>query len=305
MVVVKGRCAVSKLSTNGHDATVRTLASEPSTGARHRARKALGQHFLTDGRILNRIVAAAELSPDDLAVEIGPGRGSLTRRLVQKAGRVVAVEMDEALAAGLPQLLGNPPNLTTLHGDARTIDLIPVIGPDARFRVVANLPYYAANPIIRRFLESGPRPESMVVMVQQEVAQSMLAQPGKMSILSVATQFYAVPRFVCNVPPRAFRPPPKVTSTVVKLDLRSNHALELDDPQPFFALVRAGFAAPRKQLRNSLSQGLGAPPGQVGRLLEVVAVDGTRRPETLSIEEWGRVYDGWERRAQVDRNRSG
>ena len=305
MVIVKGRCAVSKRSTISPGESGTPRSSGTPLRARPRPRKSLGQHFLTDGRILNRIVAAAGLTPEDLVVEVGPGHGALTRRLVEKAGQVLAIEMDEVLAAELPPRLGNPPNLTTVQADARTVDFLPLIGPDPRYRVVANLPYYAANPIIRRFLESKPRPELMVVMVQQEVAQSMLAKPGKMSILSVATQFYAVPRLVCNVPPRAFRPPPNVTSSVVRLDLRPSPALEVAGPQAFFALVRAGFAAPRKQFRNSLSQGLGVPPADVGALLEDIELDGRRRPETLSMEEWGRVYEAWERRGAVGSFRGG
>ena len=150
----------------------------------------------------------------------------------------------------------------------------------------------------------------MVVMVQQEVAQSMLARPGKMSILSVATQFYAVPRLVCNVPARAFRPAPKVASSVVRLDVRQNPAVDVASPDGFFAVVRAGFAAPRKQLRNSLSQGLGIAAADAGRILDAIGLDGRRRPETLNLEEWGAVYRRWEETGmtgveQVENHRSG
>ena len=272
----------------------------PVPHARTRPRKSLGQHFLTDGRVIDRIVAAAELSPEDTALEVGPGRGVLTRRLVAKAGLVVAIELDDALAAALPSRLGHPPNLVTVRGDARTVDFLPCIGPDAPYRVVANLPYYAAGPIIRRFLESERKPELMVVMVQREVARSMLAQPGDMRLLSLATQFYAVPRLVCNVPAKAFRPPPNVASSVVRLELRPRPALELADPRPFFDLARAGFAAPRKQLRNSLSQGLGVPPAEIGAFLEGIGLDGRRRPETLSLDEWGMAHQSWEARKARD-----
>ena len=308
MVVVKGRCAVSKLYTTapGPDSEPPSPASTTSSPpAGSRPRKSLGQHFLTDGRVLSRIVAAADLSPEDWVLEIGPGNGALTRRLIQNAGRVIAVEMDAALAAALPSRLQNPPNLTTVNDDARTVGLPPLLGDTPGYKVVANLPYYAANPIIRRFLESELKPELMVVMVQQEVARSMLARPGQMSILSVATQFYAVPKLVCNVPARAFRPPPNVTSSVIRLDLRTAPALNVDDRDSFFSLVRAGFTAPRKQLRNSLSQGLRVQPGEVGVLLEVMGLDGRRRPETLSIEEWGAVYQQWQARSTLGNIRSG
>ena len=246
------------------------------------------------------------MAPEDVALEIGPGRGALTRRLLPHAGRVIAVELDAGLAAALPGRVGNPPNLTVVAADARTVDIGSLIGEgigdglidraDGRltYKVVANLPYYAANPIVRRFLESEWRPSLMVLMLQQEVADSMTAAPGKMSLLSVATQFYATARPVCTVPPSAFRPVPKVTSAVVRLDLLERPAVEVSDTGAFFDLVRAGFSAPRKQLRNSLSHGLGLPAGVVGELLDSVRVDGRRRAETLAIEEWAAVHTVWE-----------
>jgi 16S rRNA (adenine1518-N6/adenine1519-N6)-dimethyltransferase len=267
--------------------------------AKARARKALGQHFLVDNSILDRIAAAAELTPEDVVVEVGPGLGALTRRLVQQAGRVAAVEMDADLAVSLPARLGNPSNLTVVEADARTVDIVSLVGKDIPYKVVANLPYYAANPIIRRFLESEPRPWLMVVMVQREVAQSMTASPGEMGILSVAVQYYAIPSLVCDVPPRAFRPSPKVTSSVLKLRLRERPSVEVADPEAFFTTVQAGFSAPRKQLRNSLSQGLGVSGEEAGRLLILAEVDWKRRAETLSLEEWARIYHVWEKGSSV------
>ena len=133
----------------------------------------------------------------------------------------------------------------------------------------------------------------MVVMVQREVAQTMVAKPGKMGILSVAVQYYARPSLICDVPPQAFHPQPKVSSAVVKLELLAQSPLAVTNPPAFFNLVRAGFSAPRKQLRNSLSQGLGAPPEQTAELLESVNLDGRRRAETLSLEEWATLYNSW------------
>ncbi len=279
------------------------------TPARRAGAKALGQHFLTDGRILDRIAAAAELGPQDLVLEVGPGRGALTRLLVAQAAQVVAVELDPELAAALPARLGHPGNLTVVAGDARTVDLAflaGLVGPDRPlgYKVVANLPYYAANPIIRRFLEEPPRPSLprlslMVVMVQQEVARSMSASPGGMSILSVAVQFYAQAAQVCVVPPSAFRPPPKVTSAVVKLTPWATPPVAVADAAAFFTVVRAGFAAPRKQLRNSLAQGLGVEGSRVSALLDSLGLDGRRRAETLSLEEWARIYCHWEKEKDV------
>ena len=201
--------------------------------------------------------------------------------------------MDAALASALPARLGNPPNLTSMTGDARSADIAGLVGPNTPFKMLANLPYYAANPIIRRFLETAPHPQLMVVMVQREVAQSMVAEPGKMSILSVAVQYYARPSLVCDVPPQAFHPQPKVSSAVVKLELFAQPPVAVTNPPAFFDLVRAGFSAPRKQLRNSLSQGLGVPPEHTAELLESVGLDGRRRAETLSQEEWTALYYSW------------
>ncbi|MDA0265100.1 MAG: 16S rRNA (adenine(1518)-N(6)/adenine(1519)-N(6))-dimethyltransferase RsmA [Chloroflexi bacterium] len=253
-------------------------------------RKSLGQHFLADSRTAGRILDAADLSPTDLIVEIGPGRGVLTKRLVGQVRRVVAVELDGALAAALPERLEDPANLTCVEADARDVDLAELIAPDTSYKVVANLPYYAANPIVRRLLESPPKPELLVVMVQQEVAKNMVAKPGDMGILSVATQFYAKAKMVCSVPPKSFRPPPKVTSAVVRLEVLPRPPVEVDSEAGFFQVVRAGFAAPRKQIRNSLRHGLHIGPSEGGHVLEQAGIDATRRPQTLDIEEWASVY---------------
>ena len=268
---------MSKHSPTGH----------PLTGKR--PRKALGQHFLADPNILNRIVAASELSGADLVLEVGPGRGALTRRLVERAGKVIAVELDPDLAAELPQRLGNPPNLRVVPADARTVNLADLVG-DAPYKVVSNLPYYAANPILRHFLESDTPPTLLVLMLQKEVARSVTARPGRMGLLSVAVQCYADARMVCTVPPRAFRPPPRVSSAVVRLDVKPHPAVPRQDAEGFFTVVRAGFSAPRKQLRNSIGQGLGVTAESAARLLAASEIDGTRRPGTLTVEEWVRVH---------------
>ena len=269
----------------------------PAGNARPRSpRKALGQHFLCDPRVAARIAAAAGLTPDDTVVEIGPGRGFLTRRLARLAGRVVAVELDPQLCAELPARLGFPGNLQCVAADAREADL-PALASAVSgtgYQVIGNLPYYAANPIIRRTLESAPPPSQALFMVQREVAYSMTARPGAMTLLSVATQYYAEARLVCAVPPSAFRPPPKVRSAVVRLTPRERPAADAPDRDAFFAVVRAGFAAPRKQLRNSLSRGLGLEPDAGGDLLERAGIDGRRRPATLSLPEWAAVCRSWQ-----------
>ena len=253
-------------------------------------RKALGQHFLVDPSIIQQIVAAAELSSQDTVLEVGPGRGALTRELVGRAGRVIAIEMDPRLAASLPHHLKNPPNLRVVATDARDIEPAYILDGEGPYKVVANLPYYAANPILRRFLEANPKPSLMVVMVQKEVAENMVARPGRMGLLSVAVQLYSNPRIVCQVPSRAFAPPPKVSSTVLRMDVLSRPAVDVLDIDGFFSVVKGGFSAPRKQLRNSLSQGLNISAGQAEQVLRSVDIDPRRRPESLSLQEWGRLY---------------
>ena len=255
-----------------------------------RPRKSLGQYFLVDERILGRIVAAARLSPEDTVVEIGPGQGALTRRLIARAGQVMAIELDSELARQLPDRLREPPNLSVINADARTVDIADLGFQGWDYKLVANLPYYAASPIIRRFLESDSPPSTMVVMVQREVAESMTAVPGKMTLLSVGTQFYANAALVCHVPAVAFRPTPKVTSAVVRLERLDRPAVDVGSSAAFFDLVRAGFSAPRKQLRNSLSHGSGLSAELVSGVLEAAGVDGTRRAETLTLSEWKAVY---------------
>ena len=272
-----------------------------STPVRRR-RKSLGQYFLTDPTIANRIVAAAEPDGSDTVLEIGPGAGVLTRRLVERAGWVVAVELDQRLCEELPGRLEFPPNLEVKREDGREVDPGDLVGEATPYKVVANLPYYAAAPIVRRFLETVRPPTLMVVMVQREVADAMNAKPGEFTLLSVATQFYAEPSVVVQVPPRSFRPPPKVSSTVLKLEVRAQPAAAVADREAFFALVRAGFSAPRKQLRNSLMQGAGAPADTVAAALDDAGIDPQRRPATLGIAEWAALDAKWP--ADVPRSRA-
>ena len=262
-----------------------------------RPRKSLGQHFLADSRIADRIVGAARLTAEDTVLEIGPGRGVLTKRLVRAAGKVVAIELDSQLYEELPVRLDFPDNLERVLGDARETDLPSLAGNSAgasNYKVVGNLPYYAANPIIRLTLESEPPPALAVFMVQREVAERMAAPPGSMSFLSVATQFYAEPKIVCSVPPSAFRPQPKVRSSVVKLETREFPVIDVADKQAFLDFVRACFSAPRKQLQNSLSHGLRITPSAGAAVLRRSGIDGRRRPATLDLHEWASLCASWQ-----------
>ena len=262
-----------------------------------RPRKGLGQHFLTDPNILRKIVEAAELSPESVVLEIGPGPGMLTRRLVEAAGRVVAVELDEGMVRLLRGEYSHLPNLQLVQGDILQLDPAVLIG-DAEssglesplaYTVVANLPYYITSAAIRHVLEANPPPLRLVLTVQREVARRIVAQPGDMSLLAVSVQFYGRPRIVAKIPAGAFVPPPKVDSAVVRIDTYSQPQVDVPDVETFFRVVRAGFGQKRKQLKNALGAGLGLPSDRVAEILSRAEVEPNRRAQTLSLAEWARL----------------
>ena len=249
-----------------------------------RPSKALGQHFLHDRNIVRRIAAAAELTSDDLVVEIGPGLGSLTRELAVHAGQVVALELDRRLGDYLAHS-GLPANVRVVHGDALKADMADLTG-GRRYIVVANLPYSVAAAVIEHVLDSAHRPARLVVMVQREVAERIAAQPPAMSVLAVAVQFYGRPKVLFRIGPGAFVPPPKVDSAVLRIDVAP--APPLDEPlrTRFFQLVRAGFAQRRKRLDNALASAFDRPKAEVDAWLQTAGIAPERRAETLAVDEW-------------------
>jgi len=266
-----------------------------------RARKGLGQHFLVDEEVLKLITSAAELTPTDVIMEIGPGLGVLTRELVKQAGWVVAIELDNKLAAILRETLASFGNVTIINEDILKIDPVallkeqkakfpPEVTSSFDYKVVANLPYYITSPVLRHFLEASVKPQTMVVMVQKEVAEEITAKPGQMSLLSISVQLYGEPTIVAHVPARCFYPAPEVDSAILRVALYPQPAVEVADVESFFSLVRAGFSASRKQIGNSLTQGLGLPKAEVLSLLEKTGIVPQRRAETLTLEEWARLY---------------
>ena len=256
-----------------------------------RLTKSLAQHFLVDMEILEYILAAALINHDDTVVEVGPGKGVLTKELVCLAGKVIGIELDSTMAESLTRRIGSPNNLRVIHGDARHVDLEELFRGIDSYKLVANLPYYAANPIVRRFLEHNVlKPSIIVCMVQKEVAATMVAKAGRRTILSVAIQTYGDANIICQVPPSAFFPQPKVTSTVVKIDTFHSPIINPKDIDGFFRVVKAGFSAPRKQLSNSLSIGLNINTSLASKVLKSAGIFPQRRPGTLSVEEWDRVH---------------
>ena len=256
-----------------------------------RARKRLGQHFLADESVLQAIVQAAELSSADTVIEVGPGLGILTAELVKRAGNVVAVELDTKLASLLKRRLASPSNLRVINADVLKVSPSELLEGTSHYKVVANLPYYITSPVLRYFVEASPKPSLMVVMVQKEVGEAIVAEPGKMSILAVSLQAYSKPRIISHVPAQCFYPQPKVDSVILRFDLLPEPAVKVADMDDFFDLVKAGFSSPRKQLHNSLAHSLGMKPAEITLLLEGANIDSKRRAETLSLEEWARLYE--------------
>jgi len=251
-----------------------------------RARKGLGQHFLIDGEVLKHITAAAELAPTDVIVEVGPGLGVLTRELAQKAARVIAIELDNKLATALKQTLAPFNNVTIINDDVLKIEPAALA---TDYKVVANLPYYITSPVLRHFLEASAKPKVMILMVQKEVAEAIAAKPGEMSLLSVSVQLYGEPKIISYVPAECFYPAPKVDSAILRINLYPQPRVAVDEGG-FFEVVRAGFTAPRKQLANSLAQGLGMAKSDASSLLERAGIAPQRRAETLTLEEWARLW---------------
>jgi len=263
-------------------------------------KKSLGQNLLIDTTHLARIAGAADLTPTDHVLEIGPGLGALTHQLAARAGRVVAVELDRRLIPILRQEFASQPNVSFVHADilkidpgetvhTQTVAQQPAAHLSSPYKLVANLPYYITSAVLRHILESAHPPTLAVLLVQHEVAQRIIAQPGEMSLLAVSVQFYARPSILQLVPAGAFLPRPKVDSSVLRLDILPKPAATGVEPAHFFSVVRAGFSQRRKQLRNSLSAGLSCTKPQADQWLHAADIDPSRRAETLSIPEWGRL----------------
>lgn len=250
-----------------------------------RPTRRLGQNFLVDRRALRRIVEAAELEPADTVLEVGPGIGQLTRLLSERAGRVIAVEIDPRLVAALHEELAGCPNVEIVEGDILALDPGALVG-GGPYKVVTNLPYYITSAAIRHLLEAQPPPTLLVLTVQSEVAERITARPGDMSLLSVSVQFYGRPRRIARIPAGAFYPPPKVNSAIVRIDVYPQPPVQVPDRAYFFDVVRAGFGQRRKQLRNSLAAGLQLPTEQVEKALRLAGIDPKRRAQTLSLQEW-------------------
>jgi 16S rRNA (adenine1518-N6/adenine1519-N6)-dimethyltransferase len=254
-----------------------------------RPNKSFGQNFLIDRQVLANIVEAAEINANDEILELGAGTGVLTRELAKHARRVVAVELERDMLALLAKTTSIYANVELLARNLLFVDPADVF--DARpYKLVANLPYYITAPTFRHFLESTNPPRLLVVMVQLEVAQRIVAEPGDLSLLAVSIQFYGRPRIIARVPASAFYPPPKVDSAILRVDLHAEAPLTAVERDTFFRVVQAGFSERRKQLHNSLTHGLHRKNEEIRAWLQAANIDTSRRAETLSIEEWLRLW---------------
>ena len=255
----------------------------------HGPKKSLGQHWLKDPEILADIAEAAELTGDDVVLEIGPGLGTLTSRLLARANSVTAVEFDADLARKLPgQFPGK--KLTVVNQDILQFDLNQL---PKNYKVVANVPYYITSKIVEKLMTAENKPSIAVLLVQKEVAERIAAEAGNMSILSVSVQIFAEAELDIEVPRQFFTPPPKVDSQVVILRTRNNPLITPEDQRDFFRIVKAGFSAKRKKLRSSLSGGLGIDKSVAEELLKNAGISPDARAEDLAIEDWKRLLKGW------------
>jgi 16S rRNA (adenine1518-N6/adenine1519-N6)-dimethyltransferase len=253
-----------------------------------RPRQSLGQNFLVDPAALQQVVEAAEVSNEDVVLEIGTGVGSLTRYLGPAARRVVGIELDPALAAISREELQGYTNVEIVEGDVLAYSS-GELGLPPGYLVAANIPYYITSAILRHLLESGSRPRRIVLTVQKEVAARICAEPPRMSLLAVSVQVHGSSHIVGQLPARAFHPIPKVDSAIIRIDCYDQPRVSPAQLQGFFRTVKAGFIQPRKMLRNSMAAGMQAPAVEIESLLARAGVDARRRAETLSIDEWIRV----------------
>lgn len=250
-------------------------------------KKSLGQNFLINDSILPTIIKAAEIKPGDIVIEVGPGLGILTKALLDAGAKVFAVEKDFDLVAKLTQIFGNHKNLKIVHQDALWFDFSHF----EKYKVVSNLPFNIASPIIRKFLESLNQPEIMVVMVQKEVAEKILAKPGnsERGILTLSVEFYGRAEMIQVVSKNSFRPQPKVDAAIIKIEPFKAHLRnggKQVESKLFFRIVKAGFSSKRQQIHNSLAASLRMSKDEVEEWLEKSSIDPQKRAEDLSLEEW-------------------
>jgi len=252
------------------------------------AKRTMGQNFLVDEQALAQIVAAADIQSTDTIVEIGPGLGVLTAELSKRAGKVIAIEKDDKFADVLKTQYLNS-NVEIVHQDALNFEPNTYGLIAESYKLVANIPYNITSLIIRKFLEEEDKPEMMILLVQKEVAERIIAEPGDMSLLAVSVQFYAEVKIVAIVPKESFFPIPKVDSAIIKLKVKSQkHKVQ---SREFFRIVKFGFAAKRKTLENNLSAGMHIKKDDARDIIKKAGFEAKIRAEDLSVEDWIRLFE--------------
>lgn len=267
--------------------TLRQIGRTIMASNEHMPNKSLGQHWLSDETILNEIADSVSIQPDDTVLEIGPGLGTLTTVLADKANKVIAVEFDEELARNLVRVVQKQQsNIEVINADFLQFDLSRL---PKGYKVVANIPYYITAKIVQKLLQAKNKPTEIALLVQKEVAERLAATPGDMSILSISAQIYADLTLGVMVPARFFTPPPKVDSEVIIMKVRDEPLFENWDEKTFFKVVKAGFSARRKKLRSSLSGGLGISKAEAEAILRQANIDPNLRAQDLSLDDWQRA----------------
>lgn len=254
--------------------------------------KSLGQNFLVDDSVPRDIVLGAEVDENDLVIEIGPGVGTLTAQLLNKAKKVVAIELDNDLIPILTEEIGDNPKFTLIHNDALKVDFNEIIGEENSVKLVANLPYYVTTPIIVKLLKGNYNFKSLTIMIQKEVAERMNAEPGKKDYgaLSLLVQYYCNTRIVRRVPPQCFIPRPKVDSIVIRLDRLNEPKVKVENEKLFFEIIRNSFNMRRKTLWNGVKN-IGLSKENLELAFKEAEIDQKRRGETLTIEEFAVLSD--------------
>lgn len=255
-----------------------------------RVLKSLGQNFLIDDKALDGIVAAAEIDPDDVVVEVGPGMGVLTFALAKKCKQVIAIEKDKKMSRYLEKEMDGKQNVVVINDDILRVNLPQMLSARdiTRYKLVANIPYYITSPIIKLFLETEMKPEQIVILIQQEVAERICAQKGDMSILALSVLLYGDPQLMLKVPSSAFYPAPKVDSAVLRIR-NIGKRFPSEDYKEIFRLIKIGFSAKRKKLINNLAAGLKLDKAETAALLSSAGIGLDVRAEDLDLEDWVKI----------------
>jgi 16S rRNA (adenine1518-N6/adenine1519-N6)-dimethyltransferase len=255
----------------------------------YKPKKQLGQNFLADKKVLMKIVDAANIRKDDVVLEIGPGQGSLTYHLAQKARKIIAVEKDMELVKYLEEKFKDLKNLEIINQDI--LNYLEIFKETKRYKIVANIPYYLTSYLLRKISEMKNKPSEIILMVQKEVAERLTAKKGKMNLLAISVQIFADPEILFYVSKNSFWPKPKIDSAVIRLKIKKAKKQEIKNTENIFKIVHAGFTAKRKVLINNLAKGLSIPKEKIYDIFKSLGIDQKVRAQDLGVEDWLNIYN--------------